>query len=62
MRLIGFDAIDYAERTGMVLNHPSGCAHDGYRISISEAEGIAMEAPERIWLIVPDEDMVSEVR
>ena len=54
MRLTGFEAIDYAERTGLTLNQPASCRSHGHRISISEAEAIAAADPQRIWLIVPD--------
>ena len=41
----GFDAIDYAERTSF---EPAGnLPQKGHRISISEAEAIAMEDPQR---------------
>jgi hypothetical protein len=62
MRLTGFEAIDYAERTGLTLNQPVRSASKDHRISITEAEAIAMEDPQRIWLVVPDELLSKERR
>ena len=56
MRLIGFDAIDYAEQTGLALNKSANSDPAAYRLTIAEAEAIAMEDPQRIWLHVPDDD------
>ncbi len=63
MRLKGFDAISYAEREGLKL-HKVGDhidpAQDG--LTIAEAEAIATDDPELIWLEVPDSDYYGEQR
>jgi len=61
MRLTGFAAIEYAEKEGLPLNkHPD--AVDGPRngLSIAEAEAIADEDPELIWLDVPEAEYYGE--
>lgn len=61
MRLTGFAAIEYAEQEGLTLNkHPD--AIDGPRqgLSIAEAEAIAAENPNLIWLDVRESDYYGE--
>ena len=61
MRLSGFAAIEYAEKESLKLNkHPD--AIDGPRIglSVAEAEAIAAEDPELIWMDVADDDYYGE--
>ena len=61
MRLTGFTAIEYAEKEGLTLNkHPD--AVDGPRqgLSVAEAEAIAAEDPNLIWLDVPEEEYYGE--
>jgi len=57
MRLTGFEAIEFAEKEGLTLNKRADAideeAHD---LTIAEAEAIATEDPDLIWLVVPDED------
>ena len=63
MRLKGFAAIEYAEKEGLKLNkaadkidqHQTG-------LSIAEAEAIATEDPELIWVDVPREEYFGEQR
>jgi len=61
MRLTGFEAIEYAEKEGLALNKSAdaidNAAHD---LSIAEAEAIATEDPDLIWLVVPDEAYYGE--
>jgi len=55
MRLTGFEAITYAEKEGLTLNkHPD--ALDGPRtgLSIAEAEALATDDPDLIWLEVAE--------
>jgi hypothetical protein len=59
MKLTGFAAIDYAERAGLALNKSVKSDPAGHQLSIAEAEAIAAEDPRRIWLIVPDEDVLT---
>jgi hypothetical protein len=56
MILKGFDAIAYAELQGFGLNK-SADHIDGPRtgLSVAEAEAIATEDPDLIWLEVPDD-------
>ncbi len=56
MRLIGFDAISFAEREGYRLNK-FGDHIDPPRngLTIAEAEAIAADDPDLIWLDVPEE-------
>lgn len=57
MKLTGFDAISYAEREGLTLNKKADRVDEGRRnLTIAEAEAIAEEDPDLIWLEVPDED------
>jgi len=61
MKLTGFDAIEYAEKEGLSLNKAAD-AIDGqvHGLSIAEAEAIATEDPDLIWLVVPDEEYYGE--
>lgn len=57
MKLIGFEAIDYAEQEGMVLNKAAESIDEAATgLSIAEAEAIALDRPELIWLEVPEQD------
>jgi hypothetical protein len=61
MRLTGFDAISYAEQEGLSLNKaadPIDPARHG--LSIAEAEAIASDSPDLIWLEVPKEEYYGE--
>lgn len=63
MKITGFDAISYAEREGLTLNKSEDAidpARDG--LSIAEAEAIASDSPEIIWLEVSKEDYYGEQR
>jgi len=56
MRLTGFAAIEYAEQEGLTLNkHPDTIEGPRIGLSIAEAEAIADEEPELIWLDVPED-------
>ncbi|HVX11743.1 MAG TPA: hypothetical protein VHC22_11225 [Pirellulales bacterium] len=57
MRLIGFDAIEYAEKEGLRLNKRADHIDEARSgLTIAEAEAIATEDPESIWLKVPDSE------
>lgn len=57
MRLKGFEAIEYAEKEGMRL-HKAGDHIDepADGLSIAEAEAIASEDPDLIFLDIPDRE------
>jgi hypothetical protein len=61
MRLTGFDAIEYAEMEGKLLNKAADCIDEARGdLIVAEAEAIATEDPNLIWLEVPDEDYYGE--
>jgi hypothetical protein len=63
MRLSGFDAIEYAEKEGLTLNKSADSIDDGAAgLSIAEAEAIADDRPELIWLDVTEDDYYGEQR
>jgi hypothetical protein len=57
MRLTGFEAIEYAEKEGLKLHkHPDRIDGPRVELSIAEAEAIATEDPDLVWLDVPDDE------
>ena len=57
MRLTGFAAIEYAEKQGLTLHkHPDPIDGPRDSLSVAEAEAIADEDADLIWLEVPDEE------
>jgi hypothetical protein len=61
MRLTGFDAIEYAEKEGLTLNKSADAVDDQvFGLSIAEAEAIAADDPDVIWLDVSEEDYYGE--
>jgi hypothetical protein len=57
MRLTGFDAIEYAEKAGLKLHkHPDSIEGPRVEISVAEAEALAEDTPDLIWLDVPDSE------
>src|SRR5205085_6682782 len=53
MRLTGFEAIEYAEKQGLLLNkHPDSVIGPRIGLTIAEAEAIASDDAELIWLDV----------
>jgi hypothetical protein len=57
MRLFGFEAIEYAEKEGLTLHKSADHIDEGADgLSIAEAEAIADDNPELIWLEVRAED------
>ena len=63
MKLTGFDAIAYAEREGLLL-HKAADRIDASRhdLSVAEAEAIATEDPDLIWVEVPDAEYFGQER
>jgi hypothetical protein len=63
MKLTGFEAIEFAEKEGLPLNKAADSIDDALEgLSIGEAEAIATEDPDLIWLVVPDEEYYGERR
>jgi len=63
MRLIGFDAIEYAEKAGLTLHKDPDSIDDGAEaLSIAEAEAIADEDPDLIWLEISEGEYYGEQR
>jgi hypothetical protein len=63
MRLTGFDAIEYAEKAGLTLHKDPDSIDDGANaLSIAEAEAIADEDPDLIWLDVSESEYYGERR
>ena len=61
MRLRGFAAIEYAEKAGRTLNKAAdNIDEEQHGLSIAEAEAIASEEPERIWLDVLEGEYYGE--
>jgi len=59
MRLSGFDAIEYAEKEGLTLNKSADSIDDGASdLTIAEAEAIADDHPELIWVDVPADEIL----
>jgi hypothetical protein len=60
MRLIGYDAIEYAEKHSLPLNkHPDSINGPRTGLTIAEAEAIADEDAELIWLDVDENEYYS---
>ena len=63
MRLTGFDAINYAEQEGLTLNKDADRIDEGRTgLTVAEAEAIATEDPNLIWLEVPEMEYYGEQR
>jgi len=63
MRLTGFDAIEFAEKVGLTLHKDPGHIDEGAEnLSIAEAEAIADDDPDSIWLEVTDDQYYGEPR
>lgn len=57
MRLTGYSAIEYAEKQGLRLNkHPDSISGPRLGLTIAEAEAIAEDDADLIWLDVTEED------
>jgi hypothetical protein len=63
MRLTGFDAIEFAEREGLTLNKAADRIDEAVTgMTIAEAEAIASDRPDLIWLDVPADEYYGERR
>jgi hypothetical protein len=63
MRLTGFDAIEFAEKEGYTLNKSADAIDEAQSgLTIAEAEALATENAELIWLEVPEEIYYGEPR
>lgn len=63
MQLTGFDAITFAEREGLALNKHADNIDDATTgLTVAEAEAVAAEDPDLIWLEVSDEEYYQEPR
>jgi hypothetical protein len=61
MRLTGFEAIEFAEKEGLTLNKAADSIDDAVEgLTIAEAEALATDDPDSIWLVVPDEEYYGE--
>jgi hypothetical protein len=61
MRLTGFDAIEYAEKAGLTLNKAADNIDEGQTgLTIAEAEAIAAEEPDVIWIDVAEDAYYGE--
>lgn len=57
MRLTGFDAIAFAEREGLTLNKAADNIDEAVvGLTVAEAEAIASEDPDLIWIDVPEDE------
>ena len=55
MRLTGFEAIEFAEKEGLTLSKEADAVDDAVDgLSIAEAEAIATDMPEAIFLVVSE--------
>jgi hypothetical protein len=63
MKLTGFEAIEFAEKEGLPLNKAADSIDDAVEgLTIAEAEAIAADDPELIWLAVEEQDYYGEQR
>lgn len=63
MRLTGFDAIEFAEQEGLTLNKSAGSIDEAAsNLSIAEAEAIADDDPDLIWLEVTENEYYGQPR
>ncbi len=63
MKLTGFSAIEYAEKEGLKLQKAADRIDDAQcDLTIAEAEAIAADDPDLIWLEVPDGEYYGEPR
>lgn len=63
MRLTGFEAIEFAEREGFTLNKAADRIDEEMTgLTIAEAEAIATDRPDLIWLEVPSDEYFGERR
>jgi hypothetical protein len=57
LRLTGFDAIEYAEKQTLLLNkHPDGITGPRVGLTVAEAQAVAADDPDLVWLDVSVEE------
>lgn len=57
MKLLGFEAIEYAEKESLPLNKKADAFDDDREgLTIAEAEAIATDDPDLIWIEVSERD------
>jgi len=57
VRLTGFDAIEYAEKQTLLLNkHPDGITGPRVGLTVAEAQAVAADDPDLVWLDVSVEE------
>jgi hypothetical protein len=63
MRLTGFEAIEFAEKEGFKLNKSADSVDEARSgLTIAEAEAIATDDPDLIWLEVSEAEYYGEPR
>src|SRR5262245_24991296 len=63
MRLTGFEAIEYAEKAGLTMNKSADSIDDGATgLTVAEAEAIADDNPDLIWLDVEADEYYGQPR
>ena len=63
MRLTGFEAIEYAEKEGLTLNKMADSINEeAEALTIAEAEAIAADDPDVIWLEVAESEYYGDRR
>lgn len=56
MRLTGFEAIEYAEKEALPLNKAADERDEAREgLTVAEAEAIATDDPDLIWIDVPED-------
>lgn len=57
MKLTGFEAIEFAEKEGLTLNKAGDSIDTPVQgLTIAEAEAIAADNPDLIWLVIPEDE------
>jgi hypothetical protein len=63
MRLTGFEAIEFAEKEGLTLHKKAGSIDEGAEaLTIAEAEAIADDDPDAIWIDVDESEYYGQPR
>jgi len=61
MKVTGFDAIAYAEREGLTLNKEADHIDpERFGLTVAEAEAIAADDPDLIWIVVPENEFYGQ--
>jgi len=63
MRLTGFEAIEFAEKEGLMLHKKAGSIDEGAdALTVAEAAAIAEDDPDAIWVEVAERDYYGGLR